>query len=163
MVAKNVMPMVGRNMTKNSIHLACFLVLMAGGIMSCGCQRNHDEQDGLTHKEKNNMHNQEQQVWQDGTEVFFILRNQQIIQAQKQVPESFYIKGLIEGGEFIPKSGVLGVGDLAKNGGRYGWLELISKQFHPMESDKKAQTPFIKGYMTEKGFVPSVRDLAQEP
>lgn len=100
--------------------------------------------------------------WQNGSEVFYILHNQKIVAAQKQVPEEFYVKGLMEEGEFLPKSGVLGMGDLAKDG-RYGWLELHTKEFFPMESDKKAITPFVKGYMTGKGFVPSARDVFEEP
>lgn len=98
----------------------------------------------------------------DGTEVFFILFDQKVVEAPKQVPESFYIKGVIEGGQFTPKSDVLGVGELAKEG-RYGWLELSSREFYPMESDKKALTPFVKGYMTGKGFMPSMREVFKEP
>lgn len=100
----------------------------------------------------------------DGSEVFFILKNQQIIpiDSDKKTPSTFYIKGLMEGGEFIPKSTVLGVGDLAKDG-RYGWLELKTKEFNPMESDKKAVTPFVKGYMNGESFIPSMREVFDEP
>lgn len=103
-----------------------------------------------------------EQEWQNGSEVFFILNNQQLIEAQKYPPDGFYIKGIIEEQKFIPKSTVLGAGELAKTG-RYGWLELHSCTFHPMESDKKALTPFVKGYMTDNGFLPSVRDVFEEP
>lgn len=100
--------------------------------------------------------------WDNGAEVFLILRDQKLIQASRHAPDSFYVKGIIEEGQFTPKSDVLGVGDLGK-AGRYGWLELGSKEFHAMESDKKAQTPFVKGYITEKGFVPSMREVFREP
>lgn len=107
-----------------------------------------------------------QENWHDGTEVFFILNTQQIVPVQnKQTPQSFYVKGIIEEGQFNPKSGVLGIGELAgQDAGRYGWLELLSREFYPMESDRKAMTPFVKGYMIpNKGFVPSHRDVFNEP
>jgi hypothetical protein len=100
--------------------------------------------------------------WPDNTEVFFILQNQTLVPAQRQVPESFYVAGIIRNGEFISKSQVLGIGELAKNG-HYGWLELSSKEFNPMDSSKKATTPFVKGYMTKNGFIPSNRDIYSEP
>ncbi len=108
------------------------------------------------------MQNKNQEGIADGTEVFFVLRTQHLVPAQKQTPESFYIKGLIEDGEFVPKSGILGNGELSTKG-RYGWLELGSRAFFPMESDKKASTPFVKGYQTPQGFEPSTRDIYSEP
>lgn len=98
----------------------------------------------------------------DSTEVFFILKNQEIIPAQKLVPDSFYVTGIIRNGQFIHKSQVLGIGELATSG-RYGWLELNSKEFNPMESPKKAITPFVKGYLTKGGFVPANREIYSEP
>lgn len=100
--------------------------------------------------------------WPDNTEVFFILQNQEVIPAQKQLPNSFYVIGTIKNGDFINKSQVLGLGDLATEG-RYGWLELQTKEFCPMDSPKKAITPFVKGYQTKKGFIPSTRDVFSEP
>jgi hypothetical protein len=102
------------------------------------------------------------QEWPNGSEVFFLLHNQKIIEAQKYPPEGFYIRGIIDERKFVPKSTVLGAGELAKSG-RFGWLELNSRKFHVMESDKKALTPFVKGYMTDHGFMPSIRDVYQEP
>lgn len=108
--------------------------------------------------------NDMQMQWQDGTEVFFILHNQQMIPAEKHTPDQFYIKGQISNGAFMPTSEVLGIGEMGTgNDGRYGWLELHSRQFFPMESDKRADTPFVKGYMTKQGFVPSLRDVLSEP
>lgn len=108
------------------------------------------------------MQNKNPEGFDDGTEVFFVLSDQQLVHVQKQTPEGFYIKGLIESGEFVPKSPVLGNGELSEKG-RYGWLELGSREFFPMESDKRATTPFVKGHMTQKGFVPSLRDVFSEP
>lgn len=122
-----------------------------------GCHKD----TSLSRMENQNMHGQEA-LLQDGSEVFFILLNQQFVAAQKQTPESFYIKGVIEHGEFTPKSEILGIGELAKSG-RHGWLELSSREFFPMESGRKATTPFVKGYMQDAGFVPSIRTVFTEP
>ncbi len=100
--------------------------------------------------------------YQNGSEVFLVLRDQQIQGSQKHPPSTFYIKGLMENNEFVPKSSILGNGELATKG-RYGWLELGSCEFFPMESDKRAKTPFVKGYMTPEGFFPSARDVFSEP
>ncbi len=98
----------------------------------------------------------------DGTEVFFMLKNQSVVSAQKTAPEGFYVKGVMEGGRFSAQSNVLGIGQLATSG-RYGWLELNSREFFPMESDQKANTPFVKGYITPQGFVPSEREVIDTP
>jgi len=103
-----------------------------------------------------------EQQWHDGAEAIFILANQAVIQTQKHPPDGFYVKGVLENGVFRPKTGVLGIGELATDG-RYGWLELNSKEFFPMESDRRALTPFVKGYMTDRGFMPSVREVFDEP
>ncbi len=98
----------------------------------------------------------------DGTEVFFMLHDQKVLAAQKEAPKGFYVKGIMEGGRYVPSSGVLGIGELAK-AGRYGWLELNSREFFPMESDQRANTPFVKGYITDQGFVPSEREVINTP
>jgi len=98
----------------------------------------------------------------EGAEVFFVLKNREIIPTQKMPPEGFYVRGKIERGRFKPQSGVLGIGELA-NVGRYGWLELNSKEFFPMESDRKADMPFVKGYLIEEEFKPSERDVIMSP
>jgi hypothetical protein len=127
-------------------------------LLFLGCQKPMNQTQN--HQEK--VMQTTQQEWQEGSEVFFILRNQNIVPVKKAPPDCFYVKGIIEDGKFIPKGNVLGVGELAKSG-RYGWLELSSKEFFPMESDKKALTPFVKGYMTDDGFMPSIREIFSEP
>lgn len=99
---------------------------------------------------------------QEGAEVFFVLKNREIVPSQKAPPEGFYVRGKIERGRFRPKSMVLGIGDLASDG-RYGWLELNSKEFFSMESDQKADMPFIKGYLIKEEFKPSEREVIDAP
>lgn len=100
--------------------------------------------------------------WVEGTELFFLLLPQKIVVAEKNPPDGFYVKGLVSNRKFKPMSQILGIGEMA-NSGRYGWLEINTQEFHPMESDKKAQTPFVKGYMGPKGFSPSIRDVIDAP
>lgn len=102
------------------------------------------------------------QEWQEGSEVFFLLLPNKIIPLEKNPPTGFYVKGIIENRRFKPLSQVLGIGEL-ESSGRYGWLELSSQEFFPMESDRKAEVPFVKGYMTKEGFVPSIRDVIDTP
>lgn len=100
--------------------------------------------------------------WQEGAEVFFVLKSREVVPSQKAPPTGFYVRGKIERGRFKPKSMVLGIGDLATSG-HYGWLELNSKEFFPMESDRKADMPFIKGYIVKDEFKPSERDVIDAP
>ncbi len=98
----------------------------------------------------------------EGYEVIFTLRSQSVKQRDKDIPLDFYVLGKIVDGQFITTSEVLGQGELATKG-RKGWLELNSKEFFPEESGRRAQTPFVSGYMTDRGFVPSKREIAISP
>lgn len=99
----------------------------------------------------------------EGQEVYYILSKGEIEPHSKDRPNTFYIEGSIREGRFFPKSKVLGVGDLGKDG-RYGWLELNTNEFSPMESGKGAVTPFVKGYQSQSGsFVPSDREVYTTP
>lgn len=141
------------------MHSWFFYALILLGVVATACKptglKEKPEQEKIYMREHENS-------WPDNTEVFFVLSTQEILPQQKQVPTSFYVSGIIRNGEFVNKSQVLGIGELATDG-RYGWLELQSKEFNPMESSKKAQTPFVKGYLTKKGFVPSSREVFSEP
>jgi hypothetical protein len=105
---------------------------------------------------------QDSKDWAEGTELFFLLLTQELVLAEKTPPTGFYVKGTFQNKKFKPTSQILGIGELATSG-RYGWLELNSKEFFPMESDRKAESPFVKGYMMPQGFVPSVREVITTP
>jgi hypothetical protein len=136
-------------------------ILLAAALALCSCQRATSTSSQL-HGENKAVNMQVYQDITEGTEVFFILLNQKIVPLEKNPPDSFYVKGTITSKKFKPQSQVLGIGELA-TAGRYGWLELNTLDFHPMESDRKADTPFVKGYMTPKGFVPSLREVIDTP
>lgn len=98
-----------------------------------------------------------------GEYVMFLIKKRQTIRALKNPPQGFYILGQVEGQTFKPKSKILGVGELAQSGPEYGWLEINTNKFFPMHSGQTAQTPFIKGYMLDSGFVPSTREIFDRP
>jgi hypothetical protein len=147
---------------KKKIRLGTVIFLSALHILTeAGCQKNPETNISHNHIEAKIMQDKSPNPWQDGTEVVFILANQKLIESPRIAPEGFYVRGIMENNQFKPKSAILGIGELATNG-RYGWLELISKEFFPMESDRKALTPFVKGYITKTGFIPSVREVFDE-
>ena len=87
--------------------------------------------------------------------VYYILKNSTIAEKNDSVPNSFYLIGHMENGQFIlDENRVLGEGKLAK-AGRPGWLEINSNQFYSQETPRSVTSPYIKGYMTEEGFIPS--------
>lgn len=105
---------------------------------------------------------EESSVQNNSSEYFFILSNQHVSLKTKNTPQEFYVIGNIVDNTFVPTSKVLGQGELATTG-RKGWLELNSKKFFPEETANRAITPFIQGYMTETGFIPSSREIATSP
>ena len=140
-----------------------FGVLMLGGIGSSACSRSHFSHQQSQQEEAMHMASENTlDHLSDGSEAVFLISSQSVVVDTKSKPEGFYIKGTIHAGKFHPTSEVLGIGELATKG-RYGWLELNSRIFFPMESDQKANTPFIKGYLTDDGFVPSLREVIDTP
>jgi hypothetical protein len=94
-----------------------------------------------------------------GDEVFLLLKDASIISAtSNQAPGSFYIRGKLQNGTFLPQSEVLGDGDLKKEGQK-GWLELSSRRFFTETASQMKQTPYVVGYITSNGFVPDSREL----
>ena len=90
--------------------------------------------------------------------VFFVLSTGKIQPASEPSPASFHIKGHFSGGRFIVESQVLGSGILASSG-RPGWMEIPSGQFYSQEVMRGQTPPYINGYMTEEGFIPSSRQV----
>ena len=131
-----------------------------------GCQNNSSQarfkQVLSQAKEGNAVQTDHDQNWQEGDRVYFTLNEQKMVPALGTPPKDFYIDGIIKQGRFYPQSQVLGQGELATLG-RYGWLEITSREFFPMESMKMVKTPFVKGYMTDIGFVPSAREVFDSP
>lgn len=87
--------------------------------------------------------------------VFYVLKDSTILSETDSVPDSFYLVGHMENGRFIlDQNRVLGEGKFAKEG-RPGWLEISNNQFYSQETPRSVTSPYIKGYMTTVGFVPS--------
>ena len=85
------------------------------------------------------MNAQLNQDWVEGTELFFLLLPQKLVLAEKNPPEGFYIKGLVNNKKFKPTSQILGIGELATSG-RYGWLELNTQEFFHGIGEKSPDT-----------------------
>lgn len=138
--------------------IKALLGMLMLGVSACS-------RSALFHQQEKTMHMATENSLEhlsDGSEAIFLISSQSIIADSKSKPEGFYIKGTIHDGKFHPNSEILGIGELATQG-RYGWLELNSRIFFPMESDQKANTPFIKGYLTDNGFIPSIREVIDIP
>ena len=151
-------------MTQTNAQVLIATMIISSSTFITSCSRPLTAPINHLNSEKTIMEQIDPKALQDGTEVFFVFSNQQFIEATTEIPKGFYIKGAMAGGKFAPSSGVLGIDDLATSGGRYGWLELNSQQFFPMESDQEAQTPFVKGYLSQtKTFLPSHREVFQTP
>lgn len=90
--------------------------------------------------------------------VFFRLIDGKILTLGEQEPSSFYVKGHLENGRFIVESQVLGAGQLASSG-RPGWMELPSGEFFSQEVMRGVISPYVNGFMTNNGFVPSSREV----
>lgn len=108
---------------------------------------------------------QQEALSQEGSEVFLLLAQGEMVPASKSIPQGFYVRGEIRDGKFFPLSEVLGTGDLGTTqNGFYGWFELSDRKFYEMQSGRQAQVPFVKGYYSDKnGFLPSVRTIFQAP
>lgn len=72
--------------------------------------------------------------------------------------EGFYVRGHKHDGDFTPHGEVMGSGELG-TAGQPGWMELSSGQFHPMHAAQSPKSPYVNGFMTSNGFVPSTREI----
>ncbi len=99
--------------------------------------------------------------FQEQQTVFFILKNGSMCATKNGLdPKTFYVKGRMENGQFIvdTQSGVQGDGDLNISG-RPGWLEIGGGQFFSQETGKAPTSPYVNGYMTDEGFMPSSKAI----
>lgn len=72
----------------------------------------------------------------------------------------FYVRGQKRDGNFLPEGEVQGDGELATSGsGQPGWMELSTGQFYPMHTAKTPISPYVNGFRTDHGFVPSTREI----
>ena len=94
----------------------------------------------------------------ENASVFFVISSGEIQPISDTPPSSFHIRGHFSDGRFIVDSQILGANTLASSG-RPGWMEIPSGQFYSQETMRGVTPPYINGYMTEKGFVPSSREV----
>ena len=88
-----------------------------------------------------------------------ILKNFSVENDTSKKPGSFYVQGYTKGGTFFPEGVVQGAGDLQIDGDLPGWFEFGSAEFYPDYMAKAPAAPYIRGFMTKNGFVPSEREI----
>jgi len=94
----------------------------------------------------------------ENNEVIFSLNERGMISPKGAHPTGFYVRGHMQGDQFVAESEVLGDGELGSTG-QPGWLELSNGKFFPMHTAMSPHSPYVRGYMTSHGFVPSTREL----
>lgn len=78
---------------------------------------------------------------------------------RQEFARTFYVLGRKEGGRFIPVGQVMGEGSLATEGTTPGWFELSTGTFFRQQTAQAPVSPYVVGFMTPEGFVPSRRDV----
>lgn len=101
---------------------------------------------------------QQEHKFSENEEVFFVLKNATMCSAMSPIPNSFYIRGRVHNGQFVPESTVLGEGEFEVIG-QNGWLEIKIGKFYPAHTAQAPISPYVEGHMTDYGFVPSRREI----
>ena len=94
----------------------------------------------------------------EGEEVFFVLKNASMCKVNAKEPTSFFLKGRVHNGNFLPQSEILGSEPLAHDGTK-GWLELESGKFYTTQTPRSPKSPYVNGFMTDEGFVPDSKQI----
>jgi hypothetical protein len=84
--------------------------------------------------------------------------NSEKAEMRQEIGQNFYVLGHREGERFLPKGQVMGEGNLATEG-TPGWFELSSGTFFRQQTAQAPVSPYVVGFMTSKGFVPSRREI----
>lgn len=77
---------------------------------------------------------------------------------RQEFGQTFYVSGHKEGDRFIPHGQIMGEGALATDG-TPGWFELSSGKFYRQQTAQAPISPYVVGFMTPEGFVPSRREI----
>jgi hypothetical protein len=94
---------------------------------------------------------------EDNGDVIFTFKGAQVGPA-KASPATFHVRGRMIDGKFKPEGEVLGEGSFEVEG-QAGWMELSSGKFYPFHAARSPTSPYVKGHMTQQGFVPSTREV----
>lgn len=71
-----------------------------------------------------------------------------------KAPKGLHLKLDVKNGQLHTNPSLEGHGDLA-NAGTPGWFEIGAGKFFPMQTAKSPTSPYLEGYLTDKGFVPN--------
>lgn len=94
----------------------------------------------------------------EGDDMYYVIENNQLKEARTQDPERFYVKGHFEEGRFVVSGQLMGDAPMATSG-TPGWFELSTQHFYSQQTAQAPISPYIIGYMTPHGFVPSKKDI----
>lgn len=90
--------------------------------------------------------------------MIYAIENSKLQPAEEQPGKGFYVKGHFEDNRFVVTSQVIGDAPLATQG-TPGWYELSSQHFYSQQTAQAPVSPYVIGYMTPAGFVPSKKDV----
>ncbi|MEI6789881.1 MAG: hypothetical protein WCK42_01725 [Myxococcaceae bacterium] len=94
----------------------------------------------------------------EGDDMYYVIEDNKLKQADKQDAEHFYVKGHYEGDHFVVDGQLMGDAPLATEG-TPGWFELSSQHFYSQQTAQPPISPYVIGYKTPKGFVPSKKNI----
>ena len=90
--------------------------------------------------------------------MYYVIENNKLKPAEEQDSEHFYVKGHFEEDRFVVLGQVMSKAEFASEG-TPGWFELSSQHFYSQQTAQAPISPYIIGFMTPKGFLPSKRDI----
>lgn len=73
-------------------------------------------------------------------------------------PQQLFLRVNVKGGRVVTDPRIEGEADLPAQG-TPGWYELGARKFFPTQTAKSPASPFLEGFLTENGFVPSTRQV----
>jgi hypothetical protein len=94
----------------------------------------------------------------DGDGAYVLLADGSLHRLGPEPPGAFHVVGKMEGESFVPEREVRGGSALATSG-QPGWMELLTGSFQPQQTSRPPFKPYVRGYMTPEGFVPSTRQV----
>ena len=88
----------------------------------------------------------------------YLISNSQLQEVDQESLGRFYVKGRFENGQFFISGLIVGDAELATQG-IPGWFELSAQKFYSQQTAQAPVSPYVVGYMTDQGFVPSRREI----
>ena len=88
-----------------------------------------------------------------GEAAYFLFSELAVMRGAPPEGVGLHVVGALNDGRFMPTGGVRGDGPYNVDGSR-GWVELTSGVFHSAVEARPPQAPYVRGALTDAGFVP---------